>query len=184
MALKVVLKRRRVLACISAGCAVLAGGFFAVQAVLAPAQAVKVSSLTTTITVNPSVGITFSPAPPDAAPALTGAQAWTLYANAQGWPTTVPSNVTVQLGLVTVPVGPAGSPGTGNLVTVNNVAYMAYDQLAYGYSSQTSCPAHYDAAGAASPPPTPTSSPGACIDWSFVDAKTGTQIVETWQEVG
>src|SRR5215471_3093181 len=140
MTLKIDPRRPRVLACIGAAAAALVGGAFIARAALAPARAVTVSPVTTLVTVNPAIGITFGPAPADAAPSLSGAQAWTQYAQVQGWSTTVPSNVTVQLGLVTVPVGPASAPGAASLVKVNNTAYMAYNELAYGYTSPSACP--------------------------------------------
>jgi hypothetical protein len=52
--------------------------------------------------------------------------------------TTIPSNVTVQLGLLTLPAGPANADTSG-LVTSNGTAYTALNELAYGYSWH-SCP--------------------------------------------
>lgn len=184
MTVKVAHARHRMLVYVSLAAAILTGGIFATRAALSPARAVTVSQVTTQIMVNPSIGITFGPVGADAAPALSAAEAWTDYAQVNGWTATTPSNVTVQLGLVTVPVGPSSGPGTDGLIEVNGIACMAYNQLAYGYSSPVSCPPRdrlFDPnPQTATPSPTPTS----CIDWSFVDANSGRQIVETWQVVG
>ncbi len=159
--------------------ALLAAGFFIVRAVIAPARAVVVSGVTSTTVVNTGNGATFAPAPSNASPALTAAQAWAKYALVAGGPTTstsIPSGYTVQLGLLSEPSGPADAPGAGNQQTSNGVAYLALNELAYSYSAHTGCPQSTD--------PYVTTSPGAsCIDWIFVDANTGQQIFETWQPV-
>jgi hypothetical protein len=174
---------RRTLIYLSVAVVMLVVGVFVARSTLTSARAVTVSPVPALITVNTAIGITFGPAPDGASPALSGAQAWSQYAELQGWSTAIPSDVTVQLGLVTVPVGPASAPDTGSLIKVNNTAYMAYNELAYGYSSPAACP-QGDSLAERSLPPTPSPSPtSSCIDWSFVDANTGKQIVETWQTV-
>ena len=169
--------RPRTLLYIGAAAALLIVGVFAARAALAPARAVTVSPLTSTIVVNPEIGDTFASAPSGAAPALTADQAWAQYAQLNGWDTTIPSGVTVQLGLVSVPVGPATAPGAAGLPTSNGTAYVAHDDLAYGYSSPSACPPSTN--------PYVTQSPASsCLHWTFIDASTGRQIVETWQPAG
>lgn len=156
------------------GVGLLAIGFFAVRANRAPARAVTVSAVTSTITIDPQVGETFAPAPPDAAPALTAEQAYAQYAQLSGYSdTTVPSDVTVQLGLLTLPVGPV-SPDTGNLTTQNGIAYTALNELVYGYSWH-SCP-HSRNPNVATLPANP------CIQWNFLNANSGKQVDDTWQQ--
>ena len=108
---------------------------------------------------------TFSPAPVGARPALTAQGAWARYTKVNTSYTTaaIPRNVSVRLGLLTLPIGPAGPGG--------REAYLAHNELVYGYSWH-SCP--YSTT-AAPPPPSP------CIEWNFLDANTGHQIVQTWQ---
>jgi hypothetical protein len=160
--------------------------FFAIVIVVAliatragqpPARAVTAPSVTATIVVNPVLGDTFAPPPPNATPTLTAGQAWADFAQLNNFSNTaIPSGVTVQLGLVTVPVGPAGAPGTSGEATANGQAYVALNELAYGYSSPSLCPAPTN--------PNATTSPGtSCIAWDFLDAQTGQQIVSTWQVV-
>lgn len=144
----------------------------------APAQATARAAHAATagtITINASLGETFAPAPPSAAPALTAEQAWRQYAElARSSVTTIPSDVTARLGLFTLPVGPAFLPGTSRLPKSHGEAYTALNQLAYGYSWH-SCPAYVGGPGMRPPPRTP------CIEWLFLDAGTGQQIEETWQ---
>lgn len=164
------------------GSAVLAGGLLVAtfhhaearsrQAAGRPARATPVSTVTSTITINSQIGMTFAPAPAGAAPALTADQAWAQEAAAEGSSgTTIPPGVTVQLGLLTLPVGPANAESSG-LVTSNGTAYTALNQLAYGYSWH-SCPM--------STLPNATLPPNPCIEWEFLDANTGHLIDDTWQ---
>src|SRR6266542_2207708 len=131
------------------GSAVLAGGLLAVvshhaearsrQATDRHVRAATVSTVTSTITINSQIGMTFAPSPAGAAPALTAEQAWAQEEAAEGSSdTTIPSDVTVQLGLLTLPVGPANADTSG-LVTSNGTAYTALNELANGYSWH-SCP--------------------------------------------
>jgi len=128
-----------------------------------------------TITIDPQIGITFGPAPQDAAPKLTALQAFKRYervGEVRQVPS-IPSNVTVKLGLLTVPVGPADAPGASKLAKKNGIAYTMLNQLAYGYSWH-SCPASRN-------PYVQTLPANPCIEWNFVDANTGKQIIETYQ---
>jgi hypothetical protein len=83
----------------------------------------------------------------------------------------------VQLGLVSVPVGPANPDDRdqAGLATSNGMPYSELNELAYGYRSPTgSCP---DSRNPLNPGPVGKS----CVDWTFVDANTGQLIEETWQ---
>jgi hypothetical protein len=142
-----------------------------------PAHGGTASLAPAPLVIDPSIGDTFAPAPAGAAPALTAAQAWAHYAQANGGSATIPSGLSVQLGLVSVPVGPANpdDPDQAGLATSNGIAYRALNELAYGYSSPTgSCPMSRN-------PNNPGTVGKSCIDWTFVDANTGQLIEETWQ---
>src|SRR5713101_7534793 len=137
----------------------------------------------TASTPNAASGSTFAPAPTGASPALTAEQAWADYVKVAGGSTSIPSVANVQLGFVTWPSGLADAPNAGSETISNGVAYLALNELAYGYSEPSPCPPQNNIA-------TPGESSAAsnssfsCIDWLFVDANTGQQIMETWQNVG
>jgi hypothetical protein len=115
------------------------------------------------VTIDSLVGETFSP-PPSTTPNLDPESAWAAYAKLNGSTVeSIPNDMTVQLGLLTLPVGPVGPN--------NSYVYTAKDQLAYGYS-RPSCPVSLLG-------PAPSDSP--CVEWLFLDANTGQQIDETWQ---
>jgi hypothetical protein len=164
--------RRRFVVIGALALAVLVASLIAIRTSTSRAQAVTVSPVATTITINSAA--TFAPPPANAAPALTAAQA---YAQDQqevgGTVTTIPSDVNVQLGLFTLEVGPDCGAECGNLVIQNGIAYRTLNELAYGYS-WPSCPP--DIGSTAPPPPSP------CVGWTFVDANTGQEIVTTWQQ--
>ena len=64
-----------------------------------------------TITIDSRIGEKFAPPPSFVTPALDPETAWAAYAKLNGSSvTTVPNDVTVELGLLTLPVGPVG-PG-------------------------------------------------------------------------
>ncbi len=115
-------------------------------------------------------GAKFTPAPPSAKPTLTARQAWASYTkvNTSYRNAAIPRNVSVHLGLLTLPIGPAGPGGTEK--------YLAHNLFVYGYSWHR-CPEIPTAPGSGpvSVPPNP------CIEWNFLNAKTGHQIVQTWQ---
>ena len=74
--------------------------------------------------------------------------------------TAITSDMTVQLGAITVKVGPYCGTGCDMWTTVNGISYQALNELAYGYY-WSSCPKG-------------TSLPAtACQNWFFVDANTG-----------
>lgn len=139
-----------------------------------------------TITIAPGIGETFAPV--SGSPKLTAWQAWVRFARLNGSrPTVMPSAVHVQLGLFTLPVGPADAPGTSHLVKVNGEAYTAHNELAYGYSSPSRCPT----TGLPRPPGRQAAPQGRrlprdarCLFWTFLDANSGKQIVSTWQKIG
>jgi hypothetical protein len=134
----------------------------------APVRAHVASAVPATITIDPQVGETFAPAPSSAAPAMTAQQAWAAYTqvNTSYSDSAIPSTVTVQLGLLTLPLGSTGPGGSE--------AYAAQNELVYGYSWH-SCPASRN-------PNVQTLPPNPCIEWNFLDANTGRQIDETWQQ--
>jgi hypothetical protein len=117
-----------------------------------------------TVTIDPRIGETFAPAPPSAHPSISAQEAWAQYATLNGSKkTTIPADVSVRLGLLTIPLGgPSPYPGEG---------YTARDELTWGYSHH-SCPV---VMGGFSPPPNP------CIEWLFLDANSGHMIEDTWQ---
>lgn len=141
-----------------------------------------------TITIAPGIGETFAPV--SGSPKLTGWQAWVRFARLNGSRSTVmPSAVRVQLGLFTLPVGPADAPSTSHLVKVNGEAYTAHNELAYGYSSPSRCPTigipglsgrHRHTAPYVRRPPRDA----RCLFWTFLNANSGKQIVSTWQTIG
>ena len=162
----------------------LATGFFIVRRAVVSAHAVTVSPVAATIVVNAASGATFAPAPTGASPALTAMQAWADYVSVAGGSASIPPGASIQLGLVTWPSGPADAPGAGSETISNGVAYVALNELAYGYSEPSPCrPDPFPAPGA-TVPSAASSSSGSCVDWLFVNANTGQQIMETWQNVG
>jgi hypothetical protein len=148
------------------------GLVIAIEAGSSPARTETVPAI---ITIDSQIGITFGPAPETAAPKLTALQAFKRYERV-GEITqlpSIPANVTVKLGLLTVPVGPADAPGASTLTKKNGIAYTVLNHLAYGYSWHR-CPASGN-------PFVHTLPANPCIDWNFVDANTGKQIIETYQ---
>jgi hypothetical protein len=127
-----------------------------------------VARVQNTITIDTSVGETFAPPPEGASPAMTAQQAWATYTKVDTSYSTseIPSNVSVSLGLLTLPLGPSGPNGTE--------AYTARDVLTYGFSWHN-CPVSRNPRA-----PSPQSNP--CIEWNFINADTGQQIDDTWQQ--
>jgi len=129
------------------------------------------SAVQTTITLN-DYGATFAPPPPNASPPLTVQQAWAQFIQSStvgSGGTAIPSGTTAQLGLFTLPVGPAADcGGCSKLIVQNGTAYSALNQLAYGYSDQSTCVSGNDIH------PLP---PSPCTQWWFIDANTGHLIV-------
>jgi hypothetical protein len=130
------------------------------------ARTVNVFKVTAPITIDPHVGETFTPAPSGATPRLTAQQAWAKYAKVAGIKPTIASGVAVRLGLLTLPIGPTGPH--------NSTAYIAKNELVYGYSWH-SCPVSTGLRVTKLPR-------NPCIQWNFLNANTGRQIDETWQQ--
>jgi hypothetical protein len=132
-----------------------------------------------TITIVPQYGETFAPAPASATPKLTAQQAWERFMRHVGdGRAVIPSDLHVQLGLFTLPAGPADAPGANHLFRANGEAYTADDELAYGYSSPPE-PSCVTMNPMLLPPPD-----ARCISWTFLNANTGEQIVSTYQKIG
>lgn len=125
------------------------------------------ADLPRTITIDPHVGETFAPPPADASPRLSAQQAWAAYTKVDTSYTSpeIPSNVSVRLGLLTLPLGPSGPNGAE--------AYTAHDELVYGFSWHN-CPVSRN-------PRVRKLPPNPCREWNFLDARTAKQIDETWQ---
>lgn len=120
-----------------------------------------------TITIDPDVGEVFAPPPKGAAPAMTAEEAWAAYDKVDASAgTAIPSDVSVSLGLLTLPLGPSGPNGTE--------AYTANNVLAYGFSWH-SCPASHN-------PKVKKLPANPCREWNFLNGNTGKQIDNTWQQ--
>lgn len=128
-------------------------------------DAAPVASTITLVNSNPPE--TFAPPPADAAPALTAQQAANAYLDTLGHsPVDIPSDVSVSLGSLTIPVGPDCGTECENGNTVSNgIAYSALNEVAYGYGV-TTCPQ-----GSSLPA-------DQCTKWLFLDANTGKLIIE------
>jgi hypothetical protein len=140
--------------------AVLIAGVLAVWGVSSHAHAgLQATAVTTTITI-PGTEETWAPPPASAAaPAMTAQQAWAKFMQGSS-STAIGPDVTVQLGLITQPIGPYCGPECDGHPVVNGIAYTALNQLAYGYY-WSSCP------NSTSLPET------ECQNWFFLDANTG-----------
>ncbi len=120
------------------GIVALATGLLALTR-LGAAQAIRTTALPATITIGPDVGETFAPQPASAAPSLTAAQACARWRQQVGGDDTmIPGDATVQLGLLTLPVGPDCGADCSKLTIKNDIAYTALNELAYGYSTPCS----------------------------------------------
>ena len=105
--------------------------------------------------------IVFAPPPPGADPAMTARQAWARFSGGERrkafWP-----GATMQLGLLTVPIGPyCGRECVGHPVR-DGIEYTALNQLAYGYSWLAFPHRHLKNK-----------------NWIFLDANTGKMIIGT-----
>jgi len=139
------------------------------------ARVITASAVQTTITIDPHGGATFAPPPANASPPLTAQQAWAQFIRSStvgSGGTAIPSTVTAQLGLFTLPIGPdCGTTCSGDPVQ-NGIAYRSLNQLAYGYSwPGGTC-------GGTNPVDPAPAVP--CTEWIFIDANTGHMIV--WME--
>lgn len=138
-----------------------------------------------TIEINADTGVTFTPTSGSAtAPAMTAAQAYAGFAALNNWASTdIPGYVTVQLGSLTAPVGPAGAPGTRSLATSGGEAYTALNEQTWAFSWKE-CPPVLPPAPVPGTTATPvaTPAPSSCVAWLYLDANTGKQIEQTWQQ--
>ena len=143
----------------------LAGGGFAVWAAtsVAPGNP-DTARVTSVIHLEPHLrGEIFAPPPSDAAPRLTAQQAIDTYAHKTHFK--LPGNVTVQLGLFTLPIGDASDCGGGcsHATIANGIAYTWLNKLVYGLRAWE-CPAKS------------TKPAWQCTEWDFLDANTGEMI--------
>jgi hypothetical protein len=139
------------------------------------ARVITASAVQTTITIDPHLGETFAPPPANASALLTAQQAWAQFIQSStvgSGGTAIPSTVTAQLGLLTLPIGPdCGATCSGDPVQ-NGIAYRSLNQLAYGYSwPGGTC-------GGTNPVNPAPAVP--CTEWLFIDANTGHMI--DWTE--
>jgi hypothetical protein len=164
------MRHRRMLIIVGViGLAVLTGGLLAAQTGGDRAEAMTVSVVSNTITIDPYGGATFAPPPPNAAPAMTAEQAWAQFMEQSGSShTTIPVSVTVQMGLFTLPFGPDCGAECSKLTVQNGIAYTVLNQLAYGYSWPSTCSYGND---------THPQTDRPCTEWIFLDANTGHRTV-------
>jgi hypothetical protein len=152
------MKRRSIIISSAAALGLAAAGL-SVAVAVSQATASRVQTVSAPISLDPAVpGDVFAPPPANASPALTAQQAVT---KAYGVPsdTAIPSKVSVQLGLYTLPVGPAADcDGCSGDTVVNGIAYSQYQTLAYGLE-RSGC--------------SDGSLTTACAIWDFIDANTG-----------
>ncbi len=117
----------------------------------------RAAPVTTTVTI-PGTDEVWAPPPANAAASLTADQAWAKFSAAQG-ETSVPPGTSVQLGLITDPVGPYCGGECDKLLTMDGISYLAYNELAYGYYWRA-CTDN-------------STSELDCQNWFFLDANTG-----------
>ncbi|HET7173826.1 MAG TPA: hypothetical protein VFI30_06075 [Nocardioidaceae bacterium] len=116
------------------------------------------------VVIDSSIPETFVSAGPTVTAGMSARAAWQAYARLNGSSVEAPpSDVTVQLGYLTLPVG-AGDPGE----------FTANGQLTWSYHWQSCAPST-----GLNPSPAPTTQ---CVEWLFLDASTGTEIDNTWQQ--
>jgi len=133
--------------------AAVAGGVGVTHAV----TGLRATPVTATGTISGTDEV-WAPPPANAAASLTADQAWAKFSAPKG-ETSVPAGTSVQLGLITQPVGPYCGVSCDMWQTVDGISYRAYHQLAYGYY------------WSACPPDSKTELD--CQHWFFLDANTG-----------
>ena len=112
-------------------------------------------------TIRVGYGIVFAPPPPGSVPALTARQAWAKFSAGERRKVIAPGT-TMQLGLLSVPIGPyCGRECDGHPVR-DGIAYTVLNRLAYGYSWLAFPHRHLKPR-----------------DWVFLDANTGSMIIGT-----
>jgi len=117
----------------------------------------------TTITLANDSYMTFAPPPPGATPALTVQEADDAH---YGHHVEIPDDVTVQIGLLTVPVGPdCGPECEKNNIVRDGYVYSTVDKLVYSFMYDY-CPAGSDLPAV------------QCQQWMFIDANTGENVIQ------
>jgi hypothetical protein len=140
------------------GLAVLAVGVLAVWNSVSRARAINAIAVTTTIRVN-GTDNTFAPPPSGATPTMTAGQAWALFSRHES-NKAIPPGTKVRLGLLTSLIGPYCGVECDNSIVQNGMAYLAKNQLAYGYSWLAFPHRHLRR-----------------MNWIFLDASTGQMII-------
>lgn len=145
----------------------LAAGALAVAAAVAggvgitrASTGLRATPVTSAVTI-PGTEEVWAPPSASAAASLTADQAWAKFSAAQG-ETSVPAGTSVQLGLITDPIGPYCGVSCDIWRTVDGISYRAYKELAYGYY-WSACPDYSNAEL-------------DCQHWFFLDANTGALI--------
>ena len=116
------------------------------------------------VTINSRTGALFAPVSGVLA-AKSADEVFAVFAAHNGSSlTATPAGVTAQLGRLTLPIGPCGPVGA--------VAYHANGQLVWAFSWPSTPPVTFP--GEAQPAPS--------TEWLFLDAATGAEVDQTWQQ--
>jgi len=137
------------------GLAVLAVSGIAVWTSVGHARAFQAMAPVTRATRIDGTENVFAPPPYGATPAKTAKQAWPAFFAPNGADKKAPG-ATIQLGLLTSPVGPYCGVSCDMWTVKDGIAYRALDQLVYGYSWLAFPHRHLRSR-----------------NWVFVDANTG-----------
>jgi hypothetical protein len=140
------------------GLAVLAVGVIAVWTSVSHTRTFRTMTVTTTTRIDGTENV-FAPPPSGATPAMTSKQAWPAFFSPSGAAKQAPG-ATVQLGLLTSPIGPYCGVSCNSWVVKDGIAYRALNQLVYGYSWLAFPHRHLRSR-----------------NWVFVDANTGHMII-------
>jgi hypothetical protein len=141
------------------GLAVLAASVIAIRTSVIDARAFRaMNPVTATIRIDGTENV-FAPPPYGVTPAKTAKQASPAFFSPK-WADKNSLGATVQLGLLTSPVGPYCGVSCDMWTVKNGIAYRALDRLVYGYSWLAFPHRHLRSR-----------------DWYFVDAYTGKMII-------
>lgn len=140
------------------GFAVLAVGVLAVWMSVSRARAGQAMAVTTAIRVNGTENV-FAAPPSGAMPAMTAEQAWATFSTGES-DKAIPPGTTVELGLLTSPIGPYCGVECDGWIVQDGIAYRALHQLVYGYSWLAFPHRHLKPR-----------------NWIFLDANTGQMII-------
>jgi hypothetical protein len=140
------------------GLAILAVSLVAVWTSIDRVKDIRAMAVKTTITLDPGIHETFAPPPADTVPTMSAREALDAFERRH---VPIPDDVTAQLGLFTLPVGPDCGPECehGNIVR-GDMVYSSLNKLVWGFSSRV-CPAASDRPA------------WQCTQWDFIDANTG-----------